>query len=304
MNSFEKVIELIGAKSSLQKKRLNKLNERADSVYLQEANKIASDYAGYLDSQNIHLEDAVDSYLNMCFEMLKMQLDFSRTGKYPLEQYDTAVEEVYMDETEMTSYMIGLAMSQFLWENHYKMLRLFGNTIKKNSNNIKSYLEIGPGHGLYLKKAIESIGKNCGYNIVDISPASIKLTKSIINYFFEDQYRLDYQQKNIFEYETGSKFDFITVGEVLEHIECPDKLLQRIYEMLTDDGLSYVSTCANCPAKDHIYHYKTVEEIDSMITGNSFRVVEKIALPAEEVSMDEAIEKRVTVNYCAVIKKN
>src|SRR4030043_453381 len=70
----------------------------------------------YLIDENISLEYVVDAYLKMCTDMLKSQIKFMKTGCYPVELSKDAFETVYSNETEMKSYMIGLALSQFLWE--------------------------------------------------------------------------------------------------------------------------------------------------------------------------------------------
>ena len=48
----------------------------------------------------------------------------------------------------MKSYMVGLAISQFFWETHYKMFKHLQSFIF-SSKRSKTYLEIGPGHGLF-----------------------------------------------------------------------------------------------------------------------------------------------------------
>ena len=80
----------------------------------------------------------------------------------------------------MKAYMMGLALSQFLWPNHYEIYRAFETHLKSIGPNLKSYLEIGPGHGLFLLKVLEYLPPEADIHAVDISAASIDLTRSII----------------------------------------------------------------------------------------------------------------------------
>src|SRR5437773_1077380 len=84
------------------------------------------------------------------------------------------------------------------------------------ASQIKNYLEIGAGHGLYLSKALEILDKETNFSVVDISHTSIELAKNFI-----DDSRVTYNLANIFDFKIDSLFDFITMGEVLEHVEDP-----------------------------------------------------------------------------------
>jgi hypothetical protein len=44
-----------------------------------------------------------------------------KTGSYPVQLSGEAFDKVYNNQVEMKSYMIGLALSQFLWPTHYAM---------------------------------------------------------------------------------------------------------------------------------------------------------------------------------------
>ena len=56
------------------------------------------------------------------------------------------------------------------------------------------------------------------------------------------------------------KFDFITMGEVLEHVNAPDKLLEKINNLLSKNGKVFLSTCVDCPTIDHVYHFRSIAE--------------------------------------------
>jgi 2-polyprenyl-3-methyl-5-hydroxy-6-metoxy-1,4-benzoquinol methylase len=66
--------------------------------------------------------------------------------------------------------------------------------------------------------------------------------------------------------DLGARFDFITMGEVLEHVEQPQKLLIRLKELLVPGGRAFVSTCANCPAIDHVHQFDNIGQIRKMIS--------------------------------------
>jgi ubiquinone/menaquinone biosynthesis C-methylase UbiE len=302
MKKFDQLLTIIYKKSTFQKKRIQKLLQKRDALYFVEAETFAEDYVGYLNRQGVPIESAVDSYLGLCADTLKCQIQFSKTGKYPTNSQSSAVEKVYNNEAVMMPYMIGLGISQFLWETHYRMYSFFSRYLKMNGDGIKSYLEIGPGHGLFLKKAIECIPVSAKISVVDISPISIKIVQSIIDYFSVGK-SIVYHNADIFEIVPDRQFDFITMGEVLEHVSRPQDLLRKLYQMVAPTGKVFVSTCVNAPAIDHLYHFRNVQEIRDMVESEKLTIEDELVLPVEDLPMDEIVSKKITINYCAIIKR-
>ena len=299
---FNEILALIYKKSPLQKKKLENYLSRCDESFFKAAEKFSIDYIGYLEKQNISVEYAIDAYLNMCSNILRSQIYFMKTGKYPLKQKYEAIEYVYNNEKEMQSYMVGLALSQFLWPSHYEIFSFFKNTLKENSNTISSYLEIGPGHGLYLREAVQFLKKVVNISVVDISQTSIKMTRSIMTHFYGGHFsKIKYHNIDMLDLASSDEYDFITMGEVLEHVNHPDKLLYKVKELLVADGKVFISTCVNCPAIDHVYHFKSVDEIRAEIDDCSFIIKDERVLPVENLPMKEILEGKITINYCAIL---
>lgn len=80
---FNNILQLVYKKSALQKKKIKKFLEIQDKHFFYLAERFAYDYSSYLKSQKIPIEYAVDAYLKMCNDMLKSQIYFMKTGKYP-----------------------------------------------------------------------------------------------------------------------------------------------------------------------------------------------------------------------------
>jgi 2-polyprenyl-3-methyl-5-hydroxy-6-metoxy-1,4-benzoquinol methylase len=225
-----------------------------------------------------------------------------RTGRYPVASSDQVNQAVYSSESEMLSYMVGLAISQFLWSTHYEMFSFFGAAIRERSILIENYLEIGPGHGLFLEKAL-ALGPNLKEAVaVDISPTSLELTQAIITHSLPDKKNVRFVLGDILKTDLGRQFNFITIGEVLEHVNQPNTLLTRMKQMLAPGGCGFISTCANCPAIDHVYQFDTVNQIRQMITSSGLVIDKDLPLPVESMDVDEAERKRITINYCALVR--
>ena len=64
-----------------------------------------------------------------------------------------------------------------------------------------------------------------------------------------------------------------------------------------------MSTCVDCPSIDHIYHFKSIGEIEQLIKKSGFKIVRRNILPVEEKPMKEIVKNKITINYCALLKK-
>jgi SAM-dependent methyltransferase len=201
----------------------------------------------------------------------------------------------------MLPYMVGLAISQYLWETHRAIFEFFTLEIRRRRGQVRTYLEIGPGHGLFLDRALSELGHGAAATAVDISPTSIDITRAIMEFFRPNAANVTYRTGDIMMLDMPERFDFITMGEVLEHVDAPGRLLKKVGALMAPGGGAFVSTCANCPAIDHVYQFNSVDEIRALITGNGLRIERDLALPAEKLPMDEVIKRRITVNYCAMV---
>ena len=161
---------------------------------------------------------------------------------------------------------------------------------------------MGPGHGLFLKEALTILGMQCDYTAVDISDTSLELTKSIISFFKLNDNKINYINDDMLNIETSNLYDFIVMGEVLEHVEKPKSLLNKLKNLLSHNGQAFISTCVDCPTIDHVYHFKSVAQIRYILQESNFEIVSEKILPVENLPLDEIIAKKITINYSAIIK--
>src|SRR5262245_43240524 len=234
INEIFKKIEVL---NPLHSKKLKKNIAYFDDKYYLEADSFLNKYADLLANQNKTIDYAIDCYLNMIGDVTVETIEFLRTDKYSSTTFQEVNKRVYDNPETMEYYMHGLMLSQFLWKHHYQIFEYFTSTLPQYKNQIKNYLEIGAGHGLYLSKAVEILDKKTNFSVVDISQTSIELAKN-----FVEETRVTYNLADIFEFEVSSLFDFITMGEVLEHVEDPLKLLSRLNDFLAPEGIAFITT--------------------------------------------------------------
>ena len=206
---------------------------------------------------------------------------FIETGEYSNKSFSDVYLRVYSNPDVMSYHMHGLLLSQILWQQHYEMFSFFSCTLPLFKDGIRSYLEIGGGHGLFVSEALELLNKEVYFELVDVSQSSLDMAKKFIT-----NGKVNFVLQDIFAYETARHYDFIAMGEVLEHVEQPEALLRRVSNLLTDDGYVFITVPANAPAIDHIYLFKNEHEIRNLAEAAGFRIATEVITPPQCGGLD------------------
>lgn len=299
MSRLDLVIDTISKKNPRHGKKIKENLMNMDAIFYDKAELFLKDYETFVKKEGKELEFGVDSYLKMINDMMYEQVQFFDTGEYSCKSFEEAYEKVYNNPAIMEYYMHGLLMSQFLWRHHYSILKYFTSTLTNYKGKVGSYLEVGGGHGLYLSEAIKIFGEDKYYSLVDISESSISLAKNFLH-----NSNIEYLLQDITKYKVEKPFDLITIGEVIEHLEDPLDLLKKIGHVLSPNGRIFLTAPANAPAIDHIYLFKNIDEIISLIEEAGYIVEDYITTCSEKISRKEAEAKKIPIMFAGFIKKN
>ena len=297
------IFNLIAKKSTFQKKKINSFHKHLNKKDFNEIEFYLKLYKKFLFINKLSLKDGVSSYHEMCTDMFNCHIKFLRSGRYPVQSLNEAKKNVYFNSIKMKSYMVGLAISQFFWETHYKMFKHLQKMILSRKN-AKSYLEIGPGHGLFSYFSLGILKSLSNYTAIDISKTSLNLTKNFLKFISKTNFNKisHFVNKDFLKLKEKNKYDLIVCGEVLEHVSDPIRLLKKINASLEKNGRVFISTCANCPAIDHVNEFFNIDEIEILFKKANFKVISRKILPVEKVSYRMALKKKITVNYSAILE--
>jgi len=296
---IEYIVERISSENILHGKKLKNNLKKFDEAYFHSAAIFLKKYESLLQDENKTIDYAIDCYLQMLADVNYESVQFVRTGEYSSKSFDEVNRRVYENPDVMQYYMHGLLLSQFLWPHHYNILLFFRKTIGAN-RHIRNYLEIGGGHGLYISEAISIIGENAKFDLVDISQSSIDIAGKMIG-----NDHVSFILSDVYDYNPALNYDFITMGEVLEHVEDPVKLLKKLYTLLSDDGKLFITTPTNAPAIDHIHLFRNAGEIREVIAAAGFEIENESCIYSEDMPAELAEKYKVSMMYAGVlIKRN
>ena len=296
--SLEQILNKIESQNPVHFSKLKTNLADLDTDFTIAANNFFDKYFSYLSRNKIEIDFGVNCYLHMISDMLEERIKFIREGSYSNTSFDDVEKRIYGNPEIMTYHMHGLVLAQFLWFDQYERFLFFSENLKTYQSKIQKYLEIGGGHGLYINEAIALIPETKQFDLVDISQSSLDLAKGIVN-----NERINYYLKNIFDFSEDEKYDFITIGEVLEHVEDPLSLLEKIGQLLSQNGVCYITTPINAPMIDHIYLFNDEEEIRELLKKANFEIIKERIVISEKITEKQASKRKVPIMYAAFIKK-
>ena len=253
--------------------------------------------AKYLEHWEINEEEQKE--LNCFLNFFVETLYFVKNNKYRYHSFEEVDSLVYSNSKYMGKYMTGVSISEYIWAPHIKMIRYFSQKLSMWEGN---YLEIGPGGGQYLIKAIQS-GRFQKFSACDVSKTSVERSNQFLHYMGVGDF-CTVKHQNFFDYSTEEKYDCIVMGEVLEHVEEPLQMLRKINELLSKQGRAFVTTVINGPTIDHICLFRNKEDIFELTKKAGFNVVDYICVTAGDISLEKAIRKNMAIDIAMIMKKN
>ena len=94
------------------------------------------------------------------------------------------------------------------------------------------------------------------------------------------------------------------MGEVLEHVEQPEVFLRRIADLAKDDAYIFITTCINAPAVDHIYLWRTTDELeDDDHREAACRSSSRCGCPTRASRWRSRVPQQLPINVAYVLAK-
>lgn len=296
MNNIYKLFELISIKNPIHAKYLNKISfSQNDEI---EFNNLIDFYL----KSGISLQEQCGCYLTILNDTLEETKFFIEHGHYRYKSFNQVKDKVYFNEDYMRKYMIGLALSSYIWIAHIKVRKYFENYLNSRAKS-NNYFEIGPGHGEFFTKALKSL-KFDYYLGLDLSPTSCELTKNMVENQVKNLInKCEFLCKDFFKFEFDKKADLIVIGEVLEHVEKPLEFLKRSNDLLNENGEIFATIPINAPAIDHIYLFSHPDEIFEMAKNANLKIKQYECFMANDYSLEKALKFKNAITMAVVFEK-
>ena len=211
-------------------------------------------------------------YKWMCGFFMKYEIMYRRNKGVEHTDFSAINERFYKNHEQMAQYMRGLMISQLFWRQHAGAAAFFAQHFIPMLKQDYDYLEIGPGHGLWMSFAA-SDPRCASLTGWDVAEASIGLTKHGFALMGIDR-EIKFELRDVCAAALGGgRFDAIVISQVLELVSSPAGAIRHLADSLRPDGLLFVNCPTRLIAPDHIRVWSGHEEIDGHIAAAGLTVV-------------------------------
>ena len=291
------LISYISEKNVFQAKSLDGLLDKLS----QEEKEGLESLIGYYVKQGDTVEHLADCYLKFIQDIMEEQYYFIRNKRYRYSSAGEVNSFFYQNPGYMEYYMKGLAISTYLLESHRKCRQWYSDKIQ-TLNPGRDWLDVGVGHGEYFVLAAHHTVYE-RYLGIDISPTCVEMCREMAGRRIPaGEKHIAVRVQDFFAYD-GPTCDAVVLGEILEHVEKPERFLEKVREITHEDSFIYIATVTNCPQKDHIYLFKSVEEIETMYRQCGFDILDRLVCPTNGYPLEKATKLHTAIMTAHVLKK-
>lgn len=225
-------------------------------------------------------------YKWMCNFFLKYEMQFRRNKGVEHTDFASIHEKFYKNHEQMGQYMRGLMISQLLWRQHAGAAAFFAQRFIPMLKEGYDYLEIGPGHGLWLSFAATD-PRCASLSGWDVAEASLGLTRrGLASMGIDRPITLDLQDVCAAP-QARARFDAVVISQVLELVSSPGDAVAHLGASLRPGGLLFINAPTRLVAPDHIRQWKDYREVDALVTVAGMDVVARdLVTPEQDQSTD------------------
>jgi SAM-dependent methyltransferase len=223
---------------------------------------------------------AVAGYARFALDVLRLQARFDETGRYEPKAYVDVEREVYADATYMeTCYLPGLLLSHYLWPHHHREAEFFEEVFVAEMirSGADAFYDVGVGTGFYSRLALVAAQGTRGHGF-DISPSSSAFAKRHAAAFGAGD-RYDVEVRDVVS-DPPPPVQWLISVEVIEHLEDPVAFLTALRGILAPGGKAFIGTALNAPNADHVYLYRTTDEVTAHLRAAGFIIEEEFSATA------------------------
>ena len=269
-----------------------KLSEEICAIGLQLSNNNWETYCSNLDN-----------LIDMSKEFLKLQKNLEQNGKYLFSTFEEVEKNEYNldnDELNGPDYLWGLYFSEIFWKIHHNFTNFCLNNFMSDVPPSGKILEVPSGTGFFLCEFLKRNPTWVGVG-VDLADSSIEFSKALfeVNNIPKNSYQI--LKMNFHEIDPDMKYDRILCGEFLEHLEDPLQALKKLKSLLTKDGKLFVTAAVWAAHIDHIFLYKSAEEVRKHIKEAGLNIENELVQAVFEKDESNPEKEKTPVSYAAIL---
>lgn len=254
-------------------------------------------------------DDAVRAYIKFCMEFIRKQAVFLKTGEYAFRDFDSMQEDLYDNDEAMEEFYLPALMFSFMFSpNYYEFYDFFQREFVPTLPQQGLIAEVGCGHGVYLCQSLLSAPRVAGVGI-DVAPGALKVARRIMEFHGIGPERCELAVDDLRGglARTDGCADRVICCEVLEHFPEPPEAIGELKRIMAPDGRMMVSAAVRMESVDHLYVFRTYQEVAEMMRATGLRIVSERIAPLAKGDLRDAAERlrlandpKVPVGYICI----
>ena len=92
-------------------------------------------------------------------------------------------------------------------------------------------------------------------------------------------------------------------GEFLEHLEDPLGCLKKLNRLLKDDGKLFLTVAVYAAMIDHIYLYRSAQEVRNHIIEAGFKIEKELVQTVFDKDSSDPEKENIPISYAAILTK-
>ncbi|MCA9242704.1 MAG: class I SAM-dependent methyltransferase [Phycisphaerales bacterium] len=243
-------------------------------------------------------DDAVRAYIKFCMEFIRKQAVFLKTGSYAFRDFDSMQEDLYDNDEAMEEFYLPALMFSFIFSpNYYEFYDFFQKEFVPDLPREGVIAEIGCGHGVYLCQSLLSAPGATGFGI-DVAPGALKVARRVMDFHGVGPERCELAVDDLRGGLARSDgcADRVICCEVLEHFPAPPEAIGELKRIMAPQGKMMVSAAVRMESVDHLYVFRTYQEVAEMMRLAGLRIIKERIAPLAKGDMRDAEERMRLAN--------
>jgi SAM-dependent methyltransferase len=274
-SEFDRLVEIARTKTPLFADIWNQSREKFGDDWVQE---VSQNLRELVDSNAEKTwESALRGYAEFALDAMRHQKYFEKHRRYKWSSLQEIQERYYTNEKHMMeNYLPGMFLSHFVWPHHFRLLSFFRNRVLSSFSTFPVlFYDVGIGSGIYSREVLRRFPEVRGKGF-DISPYSVAFTRKLLE-AAGLMNRYDFVLGNVFSATPERTADFVISQEVLEHLEKPQQFIDILYNWTRNGGKAYITAAINAAHSDHIYLFRSPEEVETMLKAAGWTILDRQA---------------------------
>lgn len=263
------------------------------------------------DGDAARFDAAIQAYVRFCLEFVRKQAEFLKTGRYSFQDFDEMCRTLYEDEAAVRDfYLLALLLSFVFSPNYYEFYDFFEHEFLPQVPQRGTVIEVGCGHGVYLGQTLLHAPGLHGIGI-DISAGALAVARRMLMHYGLPPARFELATDDL--RHTLARADgsasAVICCEVLEHLPDPRHAVRELRRLLAADGVMMLSAAIRMESVDHLYVFRTQQEVIEMAESAGLRIVAERVVPLAKGNMLDRAERqrladdpRVPVGYVCLAR--